>query len=119
MYKVEAEDITILHCGDIGMLPNENLYEEISSVDILMVPVGGHYTIDAKQAVTLVHKIDPYLVIPMHYNHEKLNQDTFGKLTSLDTFLKEMGVEKPAPVEKLTVKKDDLEEEMKVIVMNF
>ncbi len=119
LYKIEADDINVLHCGDIGVLPNDALYEEIGNIDVLLVPTGGFYTIDEQQAAQMVKKIDPSIVIPMHYNHDKLDQSTFGKLSKLDAFLKQMGVDTPAPVDKLALKKEDLGDEIKVVVMSF
>ncbi len=119
LYKIEAEGIVLLHCGDIGSIPSDDFLEEIGEVDIMFVPVGGFYTIDASTALQLVKKIDPSIVIPMHYNHDKLNQETFGKLAPLSTFLKETGVE-AAPLEKLTLKKEDIsEEDMKVVTLTI
>jgi L-ascorbate metabolism protein UlaG (beta-lactamase superfamily) len=120
LYKIEAEGISILHCGDLGAPLNDALLEEIGSIDILMIPVGGHYTIDASTATGIIKKIEPNIVIPMHYNHDKLDQKTYEKVAGVDEFLKEMGTEKQTPLDKLVVKKEDLnEEEMKVVVMQI
>lgn len=119
LYKIEVEDLTLLHCGDLGALPNDQLLEEIGNVDVLFVPTGGFYTIDAATASSLIKEIDPKVVIPMHYNHKQLNQETFAKLSPVDDFLKEMGVDMSQPLEKLTLKKESLGEEMKVVVMKI
>ncbi|MEK7791433.1 MAG: MBL fold metallo-hydrolase, partial [Deltaproteobacteria bacterium] len=68
LYLIEVEGIRILHCGDLGQdqLENSQL-EEIGEVDILMIPVGGFFTIDAKAAVGIVNQVEPKIVIPMHY----------------------------------------------------
>ncbi|MBK6374931.1 MAG: MBL fold metallo-hydrolase [Saprospiraceae bacterium] len=70
IYKIEADDISILHCGDLGHTLTDDLVEEIGDVDILLIPVGGHYTINSAEALSVVHKIEPAIVIPTHYNHE-------------------------------------------------
>lgn len=121
LYKIETEDLSILHCGDLGHLIDDSFIEEIGEVDILMVPVGGLFTIDATEAVELVKRVEPKLVIPMHYNSPKLKQEQFEKLTGVEDFLKKIGAsgEEP-PTQKLTVKSDDLKEvEMKVVVMDI
>ena len=71
MYKFESEGMSLLHCGDLGMIPEESFLETIGEVDVLLVPVGGFYTIDSDEAVSLVKKIEPSIVIPMHYITEK------------------------------------------------
>ncbi|OGK15113.1 hypothetical protein A2774_01540 [Candidatus Roizmanbacteria bacterium RIFCSPHIGHO2_01_FULL_39_12c] len=116
-YKIEGDGISLLHCGDLGMVWDDAFTDKLGEVDILLLPVGGFYTIDAGEAAELVKKIEPSIVIPMHYNQAKLNQQIFAKLTPVDAFLKKMGAEQIPPVSKLTVKKEELGEEMKVVVM--
>ncbi len=120
LYKFETENISLLHCGDMGVVPNQELLDEIGDVDILFVPVGGFYTIDAAEAQEVVKAIEPSLVIPMHYKHSGLNQETFAKLTGLDEFLKRFGLDSLEPVDQLNVKKEDLAEaEMKIVQMKI
>ena len=101
--------------GDLGQkeLMDEQL-DKIGEVDILMIPIGGVYTIDSEEAAFIINQIEPRIVIPMHYKVPGLNV----KLQGVDDFLKEMGVEKQV-VDQLAIKKNDLpkEEEMKVVVM--
>ncbi len=119
LFKIESEGIKILHCGDLGLVPDEKFLETIGDVDILMVPVGGFYTIDTKEAVELAKKIEPAIIIPMHYKTEKHNPQVFEKIASLDLFLKAIG-QTPNPQDKLTIKKEDLETmEMNAVVLNF
>lgn len=118
IYKIEAEDITILHCGDLGYVLEDSFIEQLGEIDILMVPTGGFYTINETEAAELVKKIEPSIVIPMHYNTPELNQQTFEKLSPVSAFLKLMGGEGIVPVPKLTVKKEELQQEMKVVVMS-
>lgn len=119
VYKIEAEGISILHCGDLGVVLTDDFLDDVGEVDILMVPTGGFYTIDASEAVELVQKVEPKMVIPMHYNSPKLNQEGFGKLSTVEEFLKKVGVEPQPAVAKLTLKKEDFGEEMKVVVMDI
>ena len=119
LYKFEAEGISVLHCGDLGVIPEESFLESIGEVDILMVPVGGFYTIDAEEAVQLVRKIEPSIVIPMHYNHSRLNQKNFGQLTGINEFTKKFGLENLPPLPKLVYKKEEMEQEMKIIVLEL
>lgn len=115
IFIIEAEDIRICHLGDLGQkeLANGQL-EKLGEVDVLMIPVGGIYTIDNERAAAIINQIEPKIVIPMHYKVPGLNI----KLQGVENFLKEMGTEKQV-VDQLTIKKKDLpkEEEMKVIVM--
>lgn len=120
IFKFDIEGIQVVHCGDQGYAADNALIEEIGEVDILMVPVGGFFTIDAKEAAAMAKKLDPAIIIPMHYSHDRLAPELAGKLAPLDQFLNHMGVEAVQPVEKLSVKKEELAEmELKVVVMSF
>ena len=117
IYLIELDDLRICHLGDLGQprLTDEQI-EEIGEVDILLIPVGGVYTIDARQAVEIAEQLEPSLIIPMHYKIPGLK---IG-LDSADKFLKEMGIGKKPAVEKLTLKKKDLaDKEMEVVVMKI
>lgn len=119
IYKIEAEGISVLHCGDLGEMPNDHLIDLFDVIDVLMVPVGGFYTIDSNQAVNLVKKIEPSIVIPMHYNHSKLNQEVFGKISPVEEFFKKGGWTIPSPLNKLVIKKEEMEEEMKAVLLGI
>lgn len=77
-----TDGLKIVHMGDIGEL-NEELAEKISGCDVLLLPVGGVYTVDANGADWYVKKVRPKIVIPMHY---KTDRHAF-ELNSLDEFL--------------------------------
>jgi len=117
MYKFEDNDISLLHCGDLGHLLNDEITEQIGEIDVLMIPVGGFFTITAAEAVKVVNQIEPSMVIPMHYNLPGLNQETFANLQDISAFLKEIGAEDVQPVEKLTVRKDQLSAENTQVVI--
>jgi len=120
LYKIEAEGISILHCGDLGVVPDENFLEQIGEVNVLMVPVGGFYTIDANEAVEMVKKVEPSIVIPMHFNRPELDKTVFEKVAPLEDFLKKIGAENAERTTKLTLKESDFgEEETKVVVMEI
>lgn len=114
LFKIEEEEISVLHCGDLGLIPDAKFLDDIGEVDILIVPVGGFYTINSDEAIELIKKIEPSIIIPMHYN-TGTNKD----LAPLSEFLKKMGAESLVPVPKLTIKKEELGEEMKVVSMQI
>lgn len=116
MYVINVDGINILHCGDLGHPLTDAQIEEIGDVDILIVPTGGHYTINEKEAITVVRQIDPYIVIPMHYN-EAGKADSFKELSGVDAFLKEIG-KTVEPTPKLTITHDKLPEELEVVVLS-
>ena len=111
--------MSLLHCGDLGEIPSQSSIDEIGKVDILLVPVGGVATISPVEAVSLIKEFEPSIVIPMHYNSDRHNQKIFGQLAPLSDFIKKIGVENHAPIPKLIVKKEDLTEEMRVVVFEI
>ena len=119
LFKIEAEGISVLHCGDLGFVPEDSFIDLIGDVDIILVPTGGIYTIDPDGAASLIKKVDPSIVIPMHYNHKDLDQKNFGQLKPVEEFTKKFGIENVVPVPKLVVKKDELEDEMKIVVLSI
>ncbi|PIV62347.1 hypothetical protein COS12_02755, partial [Candidatus Roizmanbacteria bacterium CG01_land_8_20_14_3_00_33_9] len=92
---------------------------EIGDVGVLMVPVGGRFTLDANEAIELIKELEPSIVIPMHYNTSKLNQDNFKELVGVEEFLKKIGQESVQSIDKLILKKEDISETMRVVVMEI
>lgn len=113
IYNVNIDGLNIVHVGDLGHLLSEAEIQDLGTTDILLVPVGSVFTIDAKEASELVAQLEPRIIIPMHYNLPGLKVD----LDPVDKFLKEMGIENVVPVPKLTITKDKLPEEPQVVVL--
>lgn len=67
IYRIESDGVTVCHMGDIGEPVTDELVNQIGKVDVLLIPVGGIYTVDAIGAKEYVDKINPSVVIPMHY----------------------------------------------------
>lgn len=115
IFKILAEEIKICHLSDLGQKElTERQLEEIGEVDILLIPVGGNYTISAKEASIIISQIEPKIVIPMHYQIPGLKL----KLDDLGKFLKIMGSKNPEKLNKLAIKRKDLSEDgMKIVVL--
>ncbi|MDD3487800.1 MAG: MBL fold metallo-hydrolase [Candidatus Pacebacteria bacterium] len=114
IFLIKSEEITICHLGDLGepQLREESL-EKVGEADILLVPVGGNYTINYEEAISFINQIEPKIIIPMHYALPQLKI----KLDPLDKFVKAIG-KKPETVDKLIIRKNTLPEETKLIVLN-
>lgn len=115
IYHLMVDGLNIVHLGDLGQSKlTEEQISEIGSIDILLIPVGSIYTIDAKTAAGIVSQLEPKITIPMHYKIEGLKFELEG----CEQFLKEMGAESAVPLPKLTISKDKLPEEPVVIVLS-
>ena len=117
IYIIKMEDMALAHLGDFGeaALAEEQI-EKIGDIDILMLPVGGKYTIDFKEAVGVIHEIEPKLVVPMHYKIQGLNLDIDGP----EKFLKEIGLTPEKAEKSYKIQKKNLPvEEMKLVLFNL
>lgn len=114
LYNIRMDGINICHLGDLGQndLTSSQL-DLLGNVDILLIPTGGIYTIDASTASKIVAIVEAKIVIPMHY----LDKEGKIKLDEVSVFLKEMGVEETNPEAKLTVSKEKLPDEMQVVLL--
>ena len=118
MYRINSENINIIHLGDLGQKLTDDQIDRLGDVDILLIPIGGASTIDAKIANEIISELEPRIVIPMHYQIPGLKLKGDKKLDSIDKFLKESGLV-PEKTDKLKISKKDLPaEETKLIILN-
>ena len=112
-YLMEIDGLTVCHLGDIGHIIDDEQVEELGNVDILMLPVGGVSTINASMAAQTVRKVEPRVVIPMHYKTPQTSRD----LEPVDDFIKEMGQTQIEPRPKFNVSKSNLPLTLQVVVL--
>ncbi len=113
---VEADGLKVLHLGDLGIVPDEALKEALFMPDILLIPVGGFFTIDAEQARETVQLLQPRVVIPMHYRNDK---GGFDKISTIEPFLKAMKPWEPSFQPLLRVTRADLSEQPRLVVLEI
>jgi len=73
VYRVQVSDIAFVHCGDLGHIPETSTIEKLKPVDIVMIPVGGTFTIEPDEAWSVIELMEPAIVVPMHYWIEGIN----------------------------------------------
>jgi L-ascorbate metabolism protein UlaG (beta-lactamase superfamily) len=111
IYSVTLENMNICFLGalsDINL--SSAVKEELGDVDILFVPIGDEGVLDAAKAEKLSVEIEPKIIIPMHFGD-------VGVSGALKKYLKEAGEDNVKPVDKLTLKKKDLEGKMGDVVV--
>jgi len=114
IYRITVDDINVVHLGDLGHELDNKQLEVLEGTDILLIPVGGKYTLEAKKAVEAVSQIEPRIVIPMHYKTKGNKIDIEG----VEKFVKELGI-KPSEEEKLKITKKDLPvEDMELVILS-
>lgn len=72
IFRLEYEGISVAHLGDLGDVPSEEVMQRLQGVDILLIPVGSIFTIDADVAYEITRRLSPRVVIPMHYQTPQL-----------------------------------------------
>ncbi len=83
IFCFEVDGMKVCHLGDLGHELSDKQVVELGKVDILLIPVGGYYTIDAAVASQVYNKLAPRVTIPMHYKNNKCNYP----ITGVDDFL--------------------------------
>jgi len=116
VYLIQIDGFNIVHLGDLGHKLESDQVEELNTVDVLMIPVGGTYTINSETATEVIAQLEPSIVIPMHYQTGKLKLDK--KLDEVSKFIDAMGGENVRKVDTLKVKnRGALPEETEVVVL--
>lgn len=115
LYVFDFDGLTVAHLGDLRQALTQSEVEALGTVNVLLVPVGGGNGLNAAKAAEVISLIEPDIVIPMHYGHEKSNPDL--GLDPLSKFLKEMGLAETEPVPSLKVTRSSLPQETKVVVL--
>ena len=115
VYLMEIDEVTVCHLGDLGHVLSGGQVEEIDSVDVLLLPVGGVSTINAAKAAEVVRQLEPKAVIPMHYQTPALKRE----LEPVDRFLKEIGAKEVAPQAKLSLTKSNLPLSTHVFLLDY
>ena len=115
IFKFRMDGIDVCHLGDLGEACTTELLELILPVDVLLIPVGGNYTIDAETAKDYVDRLMPEIVIPMHYKTKDCKID----IDKVDEFL-ELFDEDSVEIcdsDEIELSRNDLSDETRIIVL--
>lgn len=115
IFKFRMDGIDVCHLGDLGEACSPELIETLLPVNVLLIPVGGNYTIDAEMAKEYVDRIMPDVVIPMHYRTKDCKIDIDRVDGFLDLFDGESVEEREES--SLELSRTDLMGETKIIVL--
>lgn len=113
MAAFTVDGVRLCHMGDLGHSLTDQQLAELGPVDVLLLPIGGLYTIDAAEATRLVGKLAPRAVIPMHYKNDKCQMP----LAEVDDFLKGKERVRRVGSSEVEIKKDSLPPRTEVIVL--
>jgi len=113
IFTFTVDEIKICHLGDLGHILSEKELAEIGSVDILFIPVGGYFTIDAKEATRAAEQIKPKVLIPMHFKTEKCG----FPITPVEDFLKGKSNAKRSKASEVVFEKKTLPQQIEILVL--
>lgn len=116
IFKLLADDIRVVVTGHIWPELKDEQLEAIGQVDVLIIPVGGSgYTLDGVDALKLIKKIEPSIVIPTHYADKAIKYEVPQQ--TLEEALKDLAMEPKETVAKLKLKPTDITENTELIVL--
>jgi L-ascorbate metabolism protein UlaG (beta-lactamase superfamily) len=117
VFVFEVGGLRIAHLGDLGHVLTDDQLSAIGSVDVVLVPVGGSFTIDAYQATRVIDQLHPRLVVvPMHYRTPPL---TIKELAPVDEFLERKANVRREPTNTLTLTPVKARPAVQIVVLNW
>lgn len=114
VFRIKTDDLTVGLLGHLAEFNEPEILEELGDIDILIIPGGGAPFIGQEAAAKLVRQIEPKIVVPSFFKVPGLKRKT----EDASDFLKELG-QKAEPEEKLTIKKKELGEKMRTVVLKL
>jgi len=115
VFKFTVDGINVCHCGDLGHVLTAAQAKELGPVDVLLVPVGGFYTIDHDEAAAVVTMLQPAVTIPMHFKTPVVDFPIAG----VDKFLTGMGGGKELGKQELELTRDSIASFAGVVVLAY
>jgi L-ascorbate metabolism protein UlaG (beta-lactamase superfamily) len=112
-FVLDIDDIRICHLGVLSQIPHADDVEELVGLDVLLVPVGGGGSLDARMAAETVSLLEPKVVIPMRFK----TAGATGGLDGVERFLKEMGAESKTPENRLSITKSSVPADTTVVLL--
>jgi L-ascorbate metabolism protein UlaG (beta-lactamase superfamily) len=113
IFVITADGLNLVHMGDIGHSLDPELLKKIGKVDILLLPVGGFFTIDAAMAQKIMNDIKPDVTVPMHYKTQKCN----FPIAPVEDFTKNQTNVRMLKESSVVIKKETLPKEPEIIVL--
>jgi len=115
IFVYEIDGLRIAHCGDLGHTLSDKEIAMLGEIDILLIPTGGYFTIDAAQAADVAENIKPKIVIPMHYKTDALDFPIAG----VDEFIRGRKNIKRVVTPEVSIIKETLPLETKIWILPY
>ncbi len=115
IFVYEIDGLKLCHVGDLGHLLSKAQIEEIGSVDVLLIPVGGTFTLDAEGAAAVVKQLSPRVIIPMHFKTPEVSMP----IDPVGNFLHKMGQGKYVESTTVELTVETIPDEQEVLVLDY
>ena len=115
IYLFSMDDISFCHLGDLGHELSENAIQQIGDVDVLFIPIGGNFTIDAHKVWDVINGIKPRVVVPMHYKIGGLSLP----ITGIDPFLEKNNLKILKVGIEIDIEREDLPEDPEIWIFTL
>jgi L-ascorbate metabolism protein UlaG (beta-lactamase superfamily) len=115
VFVVEADGMFVAHAGDLGHTLDNDTLQEIGRVDVLLVPVGGFFTVDAQEAAKVMNDLKPAVTIPMHFKTEKVG----FPIARVDEFTGGRKNVSAAGGSELEITKNTLPKNAEIVVLDY
>ena len=113
LFCFDLDGVRVCHLGDLGHALSEQQVSEVGAIDVLLVPVGGNYTIDASVATETCAALNPRVVIPMHYGTDKCA----FPIEDVEPFLRGRANVRRVAGSEIELKKEDLPQVTETVVL--
>lgn len=113
MFRIETDGISVLHAGDLGHVLEAKTLDELGRVDVLLVPVGGFYTMGAHEATRTMNDLKPTITIPMHYKTEKCA----FPIAPVDDFIRDKKQVHVTDSFEIEITKENLPREARIVIL--
>jgi L-ascorbate metabolism protein UlaG (beta-lactamase superfamily) len=113
IFTFNVDGIRMCHLGDLGHILNDQKVQQIGQVDVLLIPVGGLFTIGPEEATTVANQLQPQLILPMHVKTEKCTLP----IEPVDAFLQGKREVRKLDTSTFSFSKEDLEAGLGIVVL--
>lgn len=115
IFIIEADGLTVGHMGDLGHVLEKDALKQIGKIDVLLLPVGGYFTIDAKEATKVMNDLSPLVTIPMHYKTEKCDLPIAG----VEEFARDKKTVKATGSSEVEITKANLPKSQEIVLLHY
>jgi L-ascorbate metabolism protein UlaG (beta-lactamase superfamily) len=117
-FAIEISGVTICHMGSVKSPPTPSQIDELSPVDVLLIPAGGGATMGVEQVFQTMQDLSPKIVIPMGDNVPAVAGEAAAQPQGMEAFVRRMGLDDVSPQPRLVVTNSNLPADMRVVVLS-